>query len=280
MRSLRIWSILFVVVFTGLTLGYLSPLVSVHRSFRSRNLQPTGTLNDYKFADAGTSELAVYYINLGSRLDRKKSIVKQLGFLGLPFSRMEAVDFRGNETALRECWDEKDSQRCAGKLGCKASHMKVLELHEKDELLRSVVIFEDDFVWLGHVNPSRFPWVLKGFESLFPDWKVLGLSMNIMHQKLTNVSVQLSKDIFHVSQVTEISEAQTTHGYAVRASYIPVLLAVWRECDVTARLDIAIDQCWKPLQAQGGWYAFSPQLGTQKPGFSDIESMEVNYDIS
>ena len=77
-----------------------------------------------------------------------------------------------------------------------------------------------------------------------------------------------------------IRDAQTTHGYAVRASFLPVLLEAFRGCDVKKGLHIAIDQCWKPLQAQGGWYGFFPQLGTQRPGHSDIENMNVTYDIT
>jgi len=39
----------------------------------------------------------------------------------------------------------------------------------------------------------------------------------------------------------------------------------------------AIDQCWKPLQHTHLWIGYRPQMGTQGPSFSDIESVNVNY---
>jgi GR25 family glycosyltransferase involved in LPS biosynthesis len=251
--------------------------------FFSHNVRFTPTLRSLTLTNLEKADIFVHYINLRSRPDRMKLIIEQLSFLRVPYSRVEAFDFRNNGTALLNCWDNNDLPRCAGKLGCKESHMKTLELHQlhhQGESNEVVVVFEDDFIWLGHVDPSRIPEILKGFQHVLPDWKVIGLSMNIIHQQPTNMTVRLSRDTSESTRVMMIEEAQTTHGYAIRASYLPILLKTWRECDVTGSLHAAIDQCWKPLQAQGGWYAFSPQVGTQKPGYSDIENTEVAYNIS
>jgi len=198
----------------------------------------------------------------------------------IPFNRIEAVDVRGNNTALLECMDQNGSNmnRCAGKLGCKMSHLKALRRNVNGR--STTVIFEDDFAWLPHVNPGLIPETLESFGILFPDWKVIGLSMNILSQEPMNVSVRLGSNTSATTQVVKILDAQTTHGYAVRASYVETLTAVFQACDVQKDFETAIDQCWKALQAQGGWYGFAPQLGTQTPGRSDIENMEVKYDIS
>ena len=224
--------------------------------------------------------LAVNYINLKSRLDRKVSIEQQLSRMQIPFTRTEAVDVRRNLTALNDCWDESDLNRCAGKQGCKESHLKVLETHMLSGRKNPIVVFEDDFVWLEHVEPSYVPSLILDFAERFPDWKVIGLSMNIFDKHHTNVTVTVGSNVRGTSEIVEIRNAQTTHGYAVRSPYLPILVQAFRECNVKGSFLAAIDQCWKPLQALGGWYGFSPQLGTQKPGHSDIENTDVAYSIT
>jgi GR25 family glycosyltransferase involved in LPS biosynthesis len=287
-RAMRLRALLLMGVSGGLSVVSLlttccsSKLISELSAFGFFSKIASATLahTNSTLRNKPVTDMVVYYINLRTRPDRRISVTEQLSFLKVPFSMVEAVDVRNNETALLNCWDQNDLQRCAGKIGCKESHLKILDSHARDDSLKTVVIFEDDIVWLNHVDAGKIPEVFKGFEFLFPDWKVLGLSMNVIQQIPTNLTVHLSRGSSQETRVMKIGEAQTTHGYAVRASYIPVLLAVWRKCDVTEGLHVAIDQCWKSLQAQGGWYAFSPQLGIQKPGYSDIENTEVEYNIS
>lgn len=226
-----------------------------------------------------TDDIYVHYINLKSRPDRRKSIVHQLSMMGIPFSRLDAVDVRENKTALLDCFDQSTLNKCAGRQGVKESHVKVLkkmkEHHDGDQI---VLVFEDDFVWLPHVDPLSIPTTLKGFVTLFPDWKVIGLSMNILAQQSTNVTVDVSRNTTSKSRVLMINKAQCAHGFAVRASFLPVLLQTFTQCDVKKN-NVAIDTCWFSLQAEGGWYGFSPQLGAQKPSYSDIEAMNVSYQL-
>jgi len=225
-----------------------------------------------------TDDIYVHYINLKSRPDRRKSIVHELSMMGIPFSRLDAVDVRENKTALLDCDDQTALNQCAGRHGVKESHVKVLKMKEYHDGDQIVLVFEDDFVWLPHVDPLSIPATLKDFVTLFPDWKVIGLSMNILAQQFTNVTVDVSRNTTSKSRVLMINQAQCAHGYAVRASFLPVLLQTFTQCDVK-KINVAIDTCWFSLQAEGGWYGFSPQLGAQKPSYSDIETMNVSYQL-
>lgn len=230
-------------------------------------------------SDTVMPKVTGYYINLLSRPDRRVAVEVQLSKLGIQIVRVEASDVRNNDTSLAGCWDRSDLKRCAGKIGCKLSHLKALAVAEKnrDDI---ALIFEDDFAWLSHVNPVNIPDILLGFDEKFPHWKVIGLSMNIMQQVHTEPHVDVLVGNNTNATVVRVTDAQTTHGYAIRNSYIPTLRATFESCAVHAQLHIAIDQCWKPLQPVDFWYGFSPQLGTQKPGFSDIEDMHVEYKIA
>jgi hypothetical protein len=81
----------------------------------------------------------------------------------------------------------------------------------------------------------------------------------------------------HKSKVVRIREAQASSGYFIKASYIPKVYEAFLHCDILSSPLVALDSCWKPLQREGKWYGLIPQLGTQKPGFSDIEGRDVHY---
>jgi hypothetical protein len=39
----------------------------------------------------------------------------------------------------------------------------------------------------------------------------------------------------------------------------------------------SIDQTWKILQQEGGWYSSNPMIGYQGQSYSDIEGKDVDY---
>jgi GR25 family glycosyltransferase involved in LPS biosynthesis len=230
------------------------------------------------FSNSGLN-LSAYYINLKTRTDRRHAIEKQLLSTGLSILRVDAVDVRQNDTALQGCWDEHDRMFCAGKIGCKSSHIIALNLGEESGA-QAIAIFEDDFAWQPDVDPRRIGYILSFVEQEFPEWKVVGLSQNILEKRVVLPERDVETSLMGRSTVIRVTNAQTTHGYVVKASYAPTLKKVFDECQVNKRYDIAIDQCWKSLQVNDEWYGFSPQLGTQMPGYSDIESRFVDYNIS
>ena len=86
------------------------------------------TLKIFK-EDKQRSTFNAYYINLPSREDRRLNVERQLELLGAYVTRVEAVDVRLNEAELAGCsGGERNMKTCAGKIGCKLSHLKALKL--------------------------------------------------------------------------------------------------------------------------------------------------------
>lgn len=225
-----------------------------------------------------SANLSAYYINLSSRPDRRKAIQRQISRLGIPYARVEAVDVRRNQTVIQSCWDPSHVPLCVGKVGCKMSHVKALSLGEAQGA-EVVAIFEDDFEWLPDVDPAEVINIISIFKGKFPEWDVIGLSLNLLKMNDTSPQVLVRTGPRRYSKVVRVLNAQTTHGYLVKSRYLPKLKANFEGCQVNERYDSAIDQCWKTLQKIDEWYAFSPQLGVQTPGFSDIENENVSYDV-
>jgi GR25 family glycosyltransferase involved in LPS biosynthesis len=231
--------------------------------------------------DVKTDSISVsaYYINLKRRPDRRREIEGELKNLTMPLERIEAVDIANNDTILKKCWDQSDVKVCAGQIGCQLSHIKALNLGDASGA-DAVAIFEDDFAWLLGIEPSRIISAVKIVAKKLPSWNVIGISLNILNQSHVEPGVKLQMRADEHTNVVRVNEAQTTHGYIVKSTYIPVLRDNFERCPVHESYEVAIDTCWKSLQLKDSWYGFSPQLGTQRPSFSDIENMNVNHGIA
>jgi len=217
------------------------------------------------------------YINLDRRPDRKEQVEKQLKRAGLNCIRIPAVDISANDTvALEGCWDG-GLRQCPGKIGCQRSHVAALSYAQRHQW-EHVAVFEDDFEWFPAVEPSRVQRIIRRVQSLHDDWSVIILSANVAVHELIQPEERIitQKSPSTTSKVTLVKDAQTTHGYMVRGRYIGTVLEAFATCDVKAGPSAAIDSCWKSLQTEH-WYGFVPNLGTQAPGYSDVEKEVVNY---
>ena len=220
------------------------------------------------------SKFNAYYINLPSREDRRLNVETQLERLGVYVTRVEAVDVRLNETELAGCsGDERNMKTCAGKIGCKLSHLKALKL-AMSARAKYVAIFEDDFEWTTEIDPTTVVREIVDFEKLFPSWNVIGLSMRV--KKFTDVRKNISLGPKAEGKILRIKAAVKSHAYVVRYDYLPRLIANFEACDVKSHYEGAIDRCWKSLQETDEWYGFFRQLGTQTASYSDIEQKNVN----
>ena len=78
-------------------------------------------------------------------------------------------------------------------------------------------------------------------------------------------------------ELARLNTAQTTGGYILSKRAIRKVLDAFsvEKCDVKKDYSTAIDQCWKPYMRVSKWFAFSPQLGGQRSGTSDIEHRKV-----
>ena len=107
-------------------------------------------------------KVGYYYINLDHRNDRKESILKQLGLLGIEATRIPGViDPNGD-------------------IGCSESHVKALEKGLQDEV-DVIVVFEDDMYTL--LDEKQFKDLLLLPFLKFPLLKMLKLGDNVQQAK-------------------------------------------------------------------------------------------------
>jgi hypothetical protein len=103
------------------------------------------------------------------------------------------------------------------------------------------------------------------------DWDVLMLSGFLIDHKDTKFP--------HLKRVID---AQAASGYLVNRYFIDNLLEVFTESKNNLQNNNdykkwALDQNWKKIQAESKWFIYSPQLGYQKGGYSDIEKRNTDY---
>jgi GR25 family glycosyltransferase involved in LPS biosynthesis len=206
-------------------------------------------------------QIKSYVINLDHRDDRLQSFIsnrKEYGFDLLDFKRISAIrdeDFGG--------------------LGCAKSHLIAL----CDFLITSefshCLILEDDF---------RFRYSYDFFKNKIIELNNFDKEYKVFLLAGTNV-IATEKGVFH-----EIFESQSTAGYLLSRSYVQTVISNFsRSIYLMEKFRkfkdrkliynrFSIDQTWKFLQQEGGWYSLFPMMGYQEESFSDIEKQHVNYE--
>ena len=121
-------------------------------------------------------ELRTWVINLDRAPERLQQISAQLQRLGLPFTRLAAVDARAMAPEDKACLDEAAFQRLHGmtplwgELGCYLSHVRVMEAFLASGA-RFALVLEDD-VGLHDSLPA----VLQGLVRHAERWDMVKLS--------------------------------------------------------------------------------------------------------
>jgi len=192
----------------------------------------------------------IFYINLDRRQDRRIETEKLLD---------ELVD----DKSLIERFSTIDVHN--GSIGCALSHLEVLRI-SLSRGYKKIIIFEDDI----ELNDTNGISGQLGEITVETDWKVIMLSGNV--KKMTHKH----------GTIVSIEEAQTTAAYAVRMDYAENLIHSFEDSlrmlnDGVHPDKAAIDQNWKKLQEQEGWYGFNPMPLRQRSGYSDIEKRNVDY---
>jgi GR25 family glycosyltransferase involved in LPS biosynthesis len=192
-----------------------------------------------------------FYINLASRVDRKKQVEEQLFNVGLTCAqRFDAIKL-----------DD-------GRVGCSMSHLKCLS-KAKAENWDHVLICEDDIEFL---NPGLFINQLNRFLSKHNNWDVVLLAGN-------NVPPYTRDG----DECVKVARCQTTTGYLVNGHYFNTLIEnikngitnLLREPE--KHIHYAIDRYWFSLQQKDDWYLLTPLSVIQSPGYSDIEKRVTNF---
>lgn len=202
------------------------------------------------------------YINLDSRNDRRELFEKQFeeltslypkDFTFTPVPRFSAIKNDHN-----------------GAIGCTKSHIECLRT-AKTNGWDHILMLEDD-AWLIH--PEVLVHQVSSFLSRFQDdWDVLLLSGN----NYPPFKIE-APDCFRVAN------CQTTGCYLVCSRYYDKLIQNFEEglAELIANpgnaAAYACDSYWKRLQRQDLWYLITPICVIQRPGYSDIEKQNVNYE--
>ena len=192
------------------------------------------------------------FINLDHRTDRLEKFTETMNSSGIECERVASINPRDSarnySELLRSCYDQ---HVCPGQLGCQLSHIKAVDMAILNNW-SNVAIFEDDFKFQPFFDGSQLHSLVNFITLNSPNWRVIGLSLNIAHDTVIESLPSLQFGQTYV-RMTQIHNAQTTGGLLFRDTEV---LKRYRDlislenCDVRKDYQTAIDQCMKPLQSE------------------------------
>jgi GR25 family glycosyltransferase involved in LPS biosynthesis len=197
----------------------------------------------------------IFYINLEQRTDRKEHFLQEMKKFCVDESKIVRIDAIYNSN---------------GALGCTKSHMKALEQFMANPAWLTCIIFEDDFTFYDTSVENNTD-LLKKFFMNFTDWGLLLLA--------TNQGGRPSKET-HVEGIKEVIYSQTTSGYCIHKDSVTEVYNNFKESAAelekgNPKYQYALDMHWNRLTIKR--FCFSPNMGYQYPGYSDIENRNVSY---
>ena len=193
----------------------------------------------------------IVYINLREREDRKSHLLKEFQKLDLNPVRFEAI------------------KNQIGAIGCTQSHISVLKM-ALEKNWEFIFVVEDDFTFLDH---NQMVSSLKNFLNTQEKegWDVLIISGNNFkpYQRVNESYIR-------------IQNCQTTTGYIVNKSYLPVLINNFEEglnklINTRKIGEFSLDIYWKNLQCKDRWFMLTPINAYQYDGYSDILKRQVKH---
>ena len=197
----------------------------------------------------------IFYINLEKRADRKEHFLEEMKKFCVDESKIVRIDAVYNTN---------------GALGCTKSHIKALEQFMANPAWLTCIIFEDDFTFYD-TSLENNTGLLKKFFMNFTDWGMLLLA--------SNQNRSPSKET-HVEGIKEVVYSQTTSGYCLHKDSVTEVYNNFKESATALEkgnpiYQYAVDVFWNRLGMKR--YSFSPNMGYQYPGYSDIENRNVSY---
>jgi GR25 family glycosyltransferase involved in LPS biosynthesis len=195
----------------------------------------------------------IFYINLDKRDDRKREIETELRNYGL---------FENAERIPAILTPEQ------GILGCTMSHLRALKL-AKEQGYQNVLILEDDFQFT--VSKEEFENQLTQFFDAKVEYDVCMISFNMKQSQPTDYPF-----------LQRVIESQTASGYIVHCGFYDRLIELYEWAiplleQTREHWNYANDQCWKKLQPDSRWYAFTERCGIQRAGYSDNSGQFENH---
>lgn len=207
----------------------------------------------------------IYCINLKSRTDRYNESVIEFKKHNIVVEFVEAVN--GKDIF------KPNLNRNAGAYGLVLTWIKILE-QCKD--LENVLILEDDVMFLNDLEKHLFK-----LNNLPSDWSMLFLGgshifdkgiFTVLNKEFEKISKDNYKTLDH--ELCKTTWTQTTHAVALSNKIVKELLNILK----TTTLPIDILLC--NLQQTEPTFTFVPSLALQRPSFSDIENVHVDYNTN
>lgn len=195
----------------------------------------------------------VFYINLERRNDRRIKVEETLINSGIKnFERFEGVD--GQQIDFSKY--KKEIKLLKGELGILETHISLIQ-KAKDENLQSILIFEDDILFTNEIGKVK-----EYLESVPSDWDMIYFGGNHRYGK-TPVKIN--------DKVLKINKTVSAHCIGIRSTMYDTILAL-----ISDRKK-PIDYYYASIQTIFNCYCFTPSIGLQEIGFSDIQNKFVNY---
>jgi len=250
--------LLFILLFIIFCILFYPSTLFPHCLFTSSNNHKEGF--DHSRPAFSKKIDVIYYINLDKRQDRKQEFLDNFNEI----DENRIIKVKGHYYPDN------------GAVGCLMSHVTALNKALSDGLGDNILICEDDFMIK---DMDYFNKMLDLFFDKIDSWDVIMLGHNTVDSKDTGIKTKDKKE-----KVIKILNSQTTSGYLIKRSYIPILLDIYAK-DLTEYMKTGewgnyfTDQSWKVLQPVDNWYAFEPSVGFQRPSYSDIQNGFISVEV-
>jgi len=194
----------------------------------------------------------VFLINLKKREDRLKNFIDQVNYFDLgDFEIVEAID-TSNQTNIT-------NRMRPGAYGLIQTYIQILQ-KSIDNNYETICIIEDDCLFLDEITNVEY------YYNFLPnDWDILYYGGN--HNYHTN----FTKPIEINKHVLKLQHTHSCHFICIKKHMFEPLKTFF------SNFYGPLDVMYVKFQLENNVYSFTPNLTTQKPGFSDIEQTEVNY---
>jgi len=187
----------------------------------------------------------IYCVNLNTRPDKWEICKTEFSKHNMRVERFNAINGRSLK---------KRGNISHGEAGCSLSHASIFETFSNSTMER-VLILEDDVEFV-----PDFEAVFQSKIAQVPEWDILYFGGTHM-TKPSQVNEHFSRAI----------KTYTTSHYAITKKVVPLVL------EEIKRLERQVDVILAEKQPQLRAYVFDPAVAWQRPSFSDIHNVHVDY---
>ena len=210
----------------------------------------------------------IYCINLDSRPDKYDLCLKEFKKINIDVERISAIDGKK--------YFKRGMNRNAGCYGLLQTKLMIYNDAIKNNY-NNILILEDDVMFVENFNEKFFSKI----NNLPSDWDMLYIGGNNIFTKgkyipiTGDIKFEINKNNYKKlnHELVKTTWTQTTHAIGINHKFIDPLLSF-----IKRNPKVSNDMGHPYLQQEGyNAYVFMPSLALQRPSFSDIENMYINY---